>query len=308
MGAVTLTVVDAAGLAPYAAELAALEASITYPVDDGRDRFAIDHGSAYHPFFSALGDARFLVALDGGRVVGSVAGVFRDAYEPGGHRPGVYLCDFKIAPSHRGTGLGRRMAAHALWRAATDRSLWRWHLAWAAAMRGERGDVMRSARGLHAASLLRPEATLAVYFTPAATLAALDPRDCPAPPAAPGLDLSPTVTQHGRGPGVTTTAGRKDLRLVSTGKPWPLHHLTLGPRDWAPSWGHWLRACGEYVSARDRGDALTCFTLDRRLGDHLAWLDAQGVSPGAACTVYVLRIPWLRAPETSWVHLSPSEI
>ena len=213
---VTLTVVDAAGLRPWAAELAALEAAITYPIDDGRDRFAIDHGAAYHPFFSAMGDPRFLVALDEGRVVGSVAGVFRDAYEMGGHTPSVYLCDFKIAASHRGTGLGRRMAAHALWRAVTDRSLWRWEVAYAAAMRGERGDVMRSARGLHAAHLMRAGATLGVYFVQAKTLAALDPRECPAPPSAPGLDLSPTVTQTSRGPGVTTTAGRKDLRLVST--------------------------------------------------------------------------------------------
>ena len=43
------------------AAVSALERGVTYPL--GHDRFAIDHGSAYHPFFSALGDARFLVAL-----------------------------------------------------------------------------------------------------------------------------------------------------------------------------------------------------------------------------------------------------
>jgi hypothetical protein len=308
MGQITLQVVDAIDLRRWAAELAALEAAITYPIDDGRDRFAIDHGAAYHPFFSAMGDPRFLLAFDDGRVVGSVAGVFRDAYERGVHTPSVYLCDFKIAASHRGTGLGRRMAGHALWRAVTDRSLWRWQVAYAAAMRGERGDVMRSARGLHAAHLMRAGATLAVYFVPAKTLAALDSRDCPPPPTASGLDLSPAVTQTSRGPGVTTTAGRKDLRLVSTGDPWPLHHLTLGPRDWAPSWGQWLRACGEYVSASDGGEAVTCFTLDQRLDDHTKWLAAQGVTAGATCTVYVLRLPWLAAPTPAWVHLSPSEI
>lgn len=308
MAAITFTLVDAAGLLPYAPQLAALEASITYPIDDGRDRFAIDHGRAYHPFFSELGEAYFLLALDGARVVGSVAGVFRRAYTPDGHRPGVYLCDFKIAASHRGTGLGRRMATHALWRALTDRAFWRWHLAWAAAMQGERGDVMRSARGLHPARLLRPEATLAVYFVPAQRLAALEPKGCPAPPWRAGLDLSPTVTSSCRGPGVASTAGRKDLRRVSTGEPWPLHHLVLGPRDWAPTWGHWLRACGEYVREREGGEAVACFTLDQRLGDHLRWLEAQGVAPGATCTVYVLRLPWRRGRKGAWVHLSPSEI
>ena len=305
---ISLRVVDAHGLAPYARDLAALEASITYPVDDGADRFAIDRGPTYHPFFSALGDPRFLLALDGGRVVGAVAGVFREARDGGERTPAAYLCDLKIAASHRGTGLARRMAAYTLAKAASDPSLWRWRLAYAAAMRGAHGDVTRSMRGAHAGRLLAPAATLAVYFVKARTLASLDPHGCPVVPAGAGLDLSPAVRATCRGPGVTNTAGRKDLRLVSTGAPWPLEHLALGPREWGPSLGAYLRACGEFLGDEGSPEATACFTLDERLAGHVAWLRARGVSPGAACTVYTLRLGLPSRRVRAWVHLSPSEI
>ena len=66
-------------LGPYVEGLRAIERATEYPIGDGSDAFTIDHGEAYHPFFTALGqDARFLLALDGERVVGGVAGMYRD--------------------------------------------------------------------------------------------------------------------------------------------------------------------------------------------------------------------------------------
>lgn len=292
-----LVLCDAAGLARYAPSLRALEREVTYPLDDGRDRFFIDHGERYHPFFSGLGDARFLLAAEGDRVLGSVAGVFRESREGGRAVPSVYLCDLKVHPSQRGTGLARTMAARALRLAVTDPSLWRWRLAYGAAMRDARGDVTRSMRGAHAGRLLAPEATLAVYFVGARSLATLDPTGCPAPPTTPGLELSPRDL-----PAVTTTAGRKDLRRISNGEPWPLAHLTRGPAAWGTSLGAYLRACGETLAPEETA----CFTLDQRLEDHVAWLRARGVCSDTVCTVYTLRLG-LRA-STGWAHLSPSEI
>lgn len=292
-----LVLCDAAGLARYAPSLRALEREVTYPLDDGRDRFFIDHGERYHPFFSGLGDARFLLAAEGDRVLGSVAGVFRESREGGRGVPSVYLCDLKVHPSQRGTGLARTMAARALRLAVTDPSLWRWRLAYGAAMRDARGDVTRSMRGVHAGRLLAPEATLAVYFVRAGTLASLDPTGCPPPPTTPGLELSPRDL-----PAVTTTAGRKDLRRISNGAPWPLAHLTHGPAAWGASLGAYLRACGASLAP----DETACFTLDQRLDDHVAWLRARGVCSDTVCTVYTLRLG--RRASTGWAHLSPSEI
>lgn len=305
---VALRVVDAAGIAPFARDLADLERSIEYPIADGADRFTIDHGDGYHRFFSGLGDARFLLALDRGRVVGSMVGVFREALDGGRSTSSVYLCDLKLARSHRGTGLARRMAAYALAKAATDPSLWRWRMAYAAAMRGERGDVTRSMSGAHAGKLLRPAATLAVYFEKARTLASLDERDAPRAPREALLDLSPRVSATCEGPGVTSTAGRKDLRLLSTGAPWPLWHLPLAPDAWGPSLAHYLSECGRWLSPRHGDDATACFALDRAFTDHIDWLGARGVSPGAACTVYTLRLALPTGRRPLRAHLATSEI
>ena len=79
-----IEVVDAAGFAPYAAQVHAFEPLVTYPIEGGADRFWIDHGPRYVGFFAALGDAWFMLLLDGERVVGIGAAAFRDVRGPGG--------------------------------------------------------------------------------------------------------------------------------------------------------------------------------------------------------------------------------
>ncbi|HEX3346414.1 MAG TPA: hypothetical protein VHS09_17640, partial [Polyangiaceae bacterium] len=85
-----------------------------------------------------------------------------------------------------------------------------------------------------------------------------------------------------------------------------LVHLPYGPSRWASSGGAYLKACGERLVA-SRPGAVACFAVDRRLDTHIAWLAAQGVSPGAACTVYALDLT-LRARGAAWLHLATSEI
>jgi len=51
------------GIAPYVEGLRALERDIEYPIADGADAFRIDHGAEYHPFFSDLGDANFILGV-----------------------------------------------------------------------------------------------------------------------------------------------------------------------------------------------------------------------------------------------------
>ncbi|MDO9018750.1 MAG: GNAT family N-acetyltransferase [Deltaproteobacteria bacterium] len=297
--------VDAAGLAPYAEGLRALERDITYPLSDGADRFWIDHGPDYHPFFTHLGEGHFLLCLDGPRVVGTITGVLRHARANGVPAPTAYLCDFKIARSHRGGRVARTMLLTALGLAATQRRFQHWRYAYGAAMRGASGDVMRSARGLHPGRLFAPAARLRLFFASADALAALDPAGCPLTPCSTGLDLSPGVpVEHPLG--LVSTAGRKDLRRVSSGAPWPLVHLGLGPAAWPGRWVDYLRLAAAAAAAEHPG-ALCCFALDERLAAHLAWITAAGLPSDTVCTVYAWRLPGgPRAP--AWVHLSTSEI
>jgi hypothetical protein len=299
--------ITAAELGPYVEGLRAIERETEYPIGDGADAFTIDHGPEYHPFFTALGDdARFLLALEGERVVGGVVGVGRKVRIRGRMVGAVYGGDWKVAADHRGDGTARRMMLWGSTRIFTDPSLLTWRYAYVAAMRGENGDVMRAAKGLHPGRLGRPAATLAVYFVDPARLAALSLDGAPPPPAEDdGIDLSYVTAGTVEPPGLVSTAGRKDLRLRSTGEPWPLVHLALGPSHWRPTWPAYLKACGQALASHP--SSIACFAMDERMDSHISWLAARGIERGAACTVYSFDLT-LRARRAAWLHLATSEI
>ena len=291
-------------LAPYQDGLRQLEADIRYPIADGGDAFCIDHGARYGDFFAGLGEAHFLLAVDAGKVVGSLVAVGRWAQAGARRIRTVYAADFKIAAPYRGGNLARRYLYRGfveVFRPSTRRQ-WPWRVAYVAAMRGARGDVMRTTRGIfNPMRLARATARLAVYFVDPEVLAKLTD-SCPPPPVAGGLDLSSDV-RH-RPDGTASTAGVKDLRLESTGRPWQLVHLPLGPGAWRPTWGAYLRRAGTALAG---SGATACFAIDERLTDHIAWLGSQGVTPGATCTIYALFLTFAGWPHP-WVHLATSEI
>ncbi len=277
------------GLGPYLKSLRALEGGIRYPIADGADFFTIDHGPAYHPFFSQLGEAHFLLALQGDEVVGSIAGVLRPIDAGGRSVAALYLCDLKVAATLRGQGLARRMLQRGLLEILKHPRGRKARLLYGAAMRGSAGDVMRSARGSNPLRLAGTLASFQLYFVPAEKLAALSGEGPTFPPGA-RLCLS------GSDAGPVRTTGAKELRLGSSGSPWPLVHLTDAP--WNASWASSLRA------ALKPGE-LGCFALDVRLLEHHRWLRDHGITPGAGCTVYGLALTRLGS---GLAHLATSEI
>jgi hypothetical protein len=290
--------VTAAQIGPFVASLRELEANIHYPIADGADSFTIDHGREYHPFFSRLGEAHFLLALRGDDVVGSIAAVLRTVSVGDRAMLSLYLCDFKLAADLRGRGVSRRMLQRGLLEIVKDPRARRLRLVYGAAMMGARGDVMRSARGTNPLRFGRPLAQLQLYFVPPARLATLD--EGPICPPGERLNASDMPDM----PDMVETTGSKDLRLRSTGVAWPLVHLTRPP--WSDSWWAWLRGCGERLAGRTDG-AVACFALDQRLEAHHACLARAGINPGARCTVHGLALTSaLRS--TRLAHLATSEI
>jgi hypothetical protein len=215
----------------------------------------------------------------------------------------MYLCDFKLAKPYRGARVGLRMAWRALATLAVEPRVRRWRLCTFTSMRGARGDVGRSLRGLHAGRLLRREATLAMYFAAPDALARLDLTGAPAPAAGAGLDLSPHAADGADADGLCTTQGRKDFTR-GDGTPWVLAHLPTSPA--APSWAARLKAGGEALERRGDG-ALGCFAVDERLTEQVRWLEGQALRPGARAGIYALRLPG--GPGAApWVHQATSEI
>ena len=293
--------VEAHALHPYVEDLRSLERDVSYPIDDGKDRFVLSHGDAYHPFFSSMGEAHFVLALEQGRVVGCIAAVRKPVRAPDGVVDGVYLGDLKVAKAWRGRGVPARMLFFALkvWARAPRRLSWRF--AFGAAMRGERGDVMNAAKGVTPMKLGAPFARLNVYFVEPAKLAALKVEGAPSTPTSAGLDLSPGVTVD-----VVSTLGSKDFVLESTKQPWPLVHLPRGPAGWGRSHADSLRHAGQRLMAQAaKGPA--CFALDSRLVNEHDFLRRQGLEPGAVATVYAFSTT-TRTRRAAWVHLATSEI
>ncbi len=290
-------------LRPHVPALRALERSIEYPLGDGQ-AFCIDHGPRYHTFFSSMGRSVFVLAFRRGRLLGSLACVLRSCRQGTRTWQSLYLADLKLAAEARGQGLVRRMLWTLLKRLPRAR-LTSWRLAYCAAMQGAHGDVRRSFRGAHLGRLLEELGQLEVFFVAPETLARLDPTDAPGPLASEGLELSPRGA-----PRLVSTRQRKDLRLTATGTAWPLWHLPRSPAAWRGGLAHELRAAGRQLLARDPASQV-CFALDRRLDSSLAWLAARGITPGAQCVIYGLRLPWAGLPtprRLPWLHLATSEI
>jgi hypothetical protein len=305
---ITFKIVESYELSPYVEDLRALEAEMSYPLDD--DTFIIDHGEDYHPFFSEMGAARFLLVLVDGVVLGTMAGVWREVEIAGVSTTSVYLGDFKLAKSLRGGEVARKLAMHVLrewWQRPT---LGGWNLVFGAAMRGDRGDVMRTTvgSGYHAGRLLEPMAKQVLYFVSPAELAKVSSRGEPLWTTE-YADLTP-----GAGEGVERTDGRKDFQLQSTGKPWPLAHLPLAPQRCPLGYGEYLRRCARTLIEQDLSSgrrSIACFGLDARATHAIGWLERHGLEPGARCTLYGVHFPGAAHPsihEVPYVHLSTAMI
>lgn len=234
-----------------------------------------------------MGEAHFLMAVEKDEVVGSITGVLRPVFAAGREVPALYICDLKVAARLRGKGVARRLLQRGLVEILKHPRGRKARLLYGAAMRGGAGDVMRSARGSNPLRLAATVGTLDLFFVGPAELAKLHGRP-------PTLGEVPSLIV-GATEGWVDTAGAKDFRLQSTGKPWRLVHWTRPPWDagWAP------------ISLA--GDQTACFALDTRLDSPRRWLAEQGIRPGARCTVYGLALT--RAiGGMQRIHLATSEI
>lgn len=310
MSRLKLHILEPHALKPFVPSLRALERSILYPIGDGADTFAIDHGPEYHRFFSDMGyRSRFMVVEEDGKAVGSLAGAWRHVTIGDSQIPSVYLGDMKLAAHVRGAGVAAKMLWKAMASVFKREDLRGWSLVWGAAMRGEEGDVTRSMRGAHPGRIATTLGITRLFFVPAAELAAMSLGEEPLVPTGLGLDLSPSFRDP-KHPCIVTTRGTKDFRLTSSGEPWPLVHVACGPRQWEDGLGKSLVAGARAALALD-ADAICCFALDVRLHHQISWLARRGFEAGATCTVYGLPID-ARLPvpidRTRWIHLATCHI
>ena len=191
--------------------LAALEKRAVYPLGD--DYFQIDHGADYFHFFERLGDMIYYVLVDvSGEVVGAGAGIIRTVpFRVGqGARRSFYLCDFKIAPEHRGNNASLKLATHGFFR-----NYLKCPRGYAISMNDPNES---SNRIVHLAHKFRwasvtAEGPLLIF--------SLSQREM--------MDYSPVVRKHRGAISYLTLGGVKDIVLQRTGRPMALAHVQFGP-------------------------------------------------------------------------------
>ncbi len=248
--------------ARYQERLAALEKMARYPL--GEDSFTLDHGADYFAFFDRLGDVEYRLALDGDRVIAVGCGILRRVPERT-----WYLCDLKVDPEYR----GRHLPLSMLTRYFLPHYL-RCPRGYAISMNPAQGEnrVVRLMQRFRWARLSVP-VFLEIYSLDDVRM----------------REVAPLVEKH-RGPlSYLSLAGKKDLRLASTGKPLPLLHVQFGP-------------CAErgFPEPRDGHAHMLCAPG----GDPLARaLAERGIAPTATASILQHRMPW-----TDWRFVLTSDV
>ena len=170
MSNINFEIVTAEQLMRYPKPLEEIEASITYPIDNGNDYFTINHGNNYAAFFANMGTARFLITKSNTQAIGIMAGVWKNTLYNNKAVTSLYLADKKLKPEFRGQNITVRMINHALWAYLKSSQYKGWHFIYFAAMVGKKGDVTNSFSKLHLGNLSGLLSKLTIYFISAADL------------------------------------------------------------------------------------------------------------------------------------------
>jgi hypothetical protein len=199
-----IVTVERGDRAAYAAGIAALEAGASYPL--GGDRFTLDHGADYFAFFDRLGEARHVLAVEGGEVIAVGCAVVRTL--PRGIEA-WYLCDLKVRPDARGRRIPLRILASAF-----PSGVLRCRRGYAISMDPpDRENPVVRLLGRFARVPIRRVAGLVLFSLDASAMREVAP-----------------LLKRARGPiGYRSLAGIKDVVLASTGRPMPLLHVQHGP-------------------------------------------------------------------------------
>ncbi len=283
MSSITLEIIDSWEIYPYIDDLHELEQHMVYPVDES-DNFIISHGSHYHPFFSDLGAAKFLLLKEKSKVQGILAGVWRTIDIQQQQARALYLGDLKLAPHLRGKNLVVNMIWHGIKQLFKRADLGTWSVVYGVAMRGEKGDVLRSMdQPLHPSKWLDYHAQFNLYFVPPTQLLEL-PDNSPAPKPSPHVNFSPDRAQS-----LFTTRGTKDFILQSTNAPWSLVHLDLASQP-SLALHEALKSGAQDAVHSQPADALACFAIDKKRRDQIDWLANHGISSTSTCTLYAMQV------------------
>lgn len=190
--------------------ITALELGVSYPLGD--DRFELDHGKNYFAFFERLGEVVSVIGTEEEQVRAIGSGILRQ--DPSQTRDNLrsfwYICDLKVAPSHRGQRLPFKMFAKGV------------PLNYARCPRGY-GITMNPPNGKEnpVVTLMKKLPILPVSVADELAFFSLD--------ADAARSALPIIRQHRGRVTFRSLKGIKDLVMQSSAQPLPLVHCQFGP-------------------------------------------------------------------------------
>jgi len=191
--------------------IAALEKISTYPLGD--DFFQIDHGDDYFAFFDRLGDVNYYVAIINTELVAVGAGILQSIADrhndPG--KLSWYLCDLKVHPMYQNYRISVRLLEFAI-----TQNIQKCDRGYLISMNPGDGSPNRLVK------MLTRFPIVSLHLATQLNIYSINIQEM--------QFLEPLLIKH-RGPlGYRSLSGIKDLRLMSTGKKFPLIHLQWGDR------------------------------------------------------------------------------
>ena len=270
-------------LEKYQKGLAELEEEFVYPLH-GNQTFRISHGPRYSEFFERMGESFFVLAEEAGAIVGVLAVVFKVIQVNNQAVKAAYLSDLKIREDYRGGALSSKMYLWAALRGLRMRDCWNTPFYYFIGMKGEQGDVARSAKGLSLLKIFIPLGQLSIYFADPERVKGLGKADLQEEIQDRAmLDLSPSRADDSEsGSPIVSLLGVKDLIFTDKYSPAKVAHLKNAGLT-GPAYVDFLREAGE--AAAGAYDYL-CFCLDARRRALTEYLRSKDIAPVGSAGAY----------------------
>ena len=297
---INFKIIESSEIIKYQNQFFNMEENIIYPLDGGADSFTINHGNRYDKFFSEMGKARFVLALESGKLCASVAGVWKIIKINNKNICGLYVADLKTISNYRGFKIPLKMIFYTLIKYIFNQKYKGWNFLYYIGMNGDKGNVTNTFKGLHLGKLSKSTCNQKIYIINSNNLNKLTHFDFK-PQNGTTMELSPNNLNK-----IITNRGKKDLTLQSSGEIMKLAHIHFQINEnFNKTLSKILKKITDQFS-----DYKLCFAVDERNQTFIDFLSQNKVESNTTCSIYTFNWPIIgyNLKRHKFISLSTAEI
>ena len=297
---INFKIIESANITEYQNELSNIEKSITYPLNGGADSFSINHGERYPQFFSDMGEARFILAFNGKKLCGSIAGIWKRIKINKKSICGLYIGDLKTISRYRGLKIPLKMVYHALLKYIFNPKYRGWDFLYYIGMNSQKGNVTKTFKGFHLGKFSKSICNQKIYIINSNNLNKLSHYNFRLQNGM-IIDLSPNNLNK-----IITNEGKKNLTLQSSGEIMRLAHIHFQIDE---NINKTLSQFSKKIM-NQFPDYKICFAVDEKNRDFIDFLNQNNIKSDTTCSVYTFNWPIIgyNLRNSKFISLSTAEI